>query len=182
MVPTGHLHSPRFLDIWKGRGIEVMRLIVEEEFVQLGEIQTEIDISAQLLEPFTQDQESEKRNESLKKEVERTQKNLRINKQEKFKQNIADWEKDDVFDPTLQRGRSQLRRSRKNSSSIKCNSSTDSEEESTMKTDFFRERSGRERQPRYGTGPISNHSERQTQNAKRTSQTKKETKEKIRGK
>lgn len=100
-----------------------MRLIVEEELAQLDEIQIEIDNSTQLLEPFKQDQEFEKINESLNKEVERTQKNLRINKQENFQQNIADWEKDDIFDPTIQRGRSQSLRSRnrKNSASLKPN-------------------------------------------------------------
>lgn len=65
--------------------------------LQLGEIQTEIDNSSHLLEPFKQDPEFDQNNESLKKEVERTQKNLRANKQEKFKQNILDWEKDEIL-------------------------------------------------------------------------------------
>lgn len=147
VVPAAHLHSTRFLDIWRksciDRGLEVMRLIVEEELAQLSEIQTEIDNSAQLLEPYKQDQEFEKFNESLKKEVERTQKNFRINKQEKFKQNIADWEKDIVFDPTLQRGRSQSRksRSRRNLSASKHMSSTDSDEETLAKSVNFLEKS-----------------------------------------
>lgn len=116
-----------------------MRLIVEEELLQLSEIQADIDNSAKLLEPFKQ--EFEKLNESLKKEVERTQKNLRTNKQEKFKQNIADWEKDTVFDPASQRGRSQSgrNRGRKNRSTSKHPSSTDSEVENLTKLVSFLE-------------------------------------------
>lgn len=83
-----------------------------------------------------------KLNEALKKEVERTQKNLRTNKQEKFKQSIADWEKDEAFDLTIQRGRSHSCRirSRKNSTPLKRISSTDSEEEPSAKTVTFLEK------------------------------------------
>lgn len=68
--------------------------------------------------------------------------NLRINKQEKFKQNIADWEKDNVFDPTLQMERSQTRRSRsrRNPRASKNTQSTDSEEDSPAKSVSFLDR------------------------------------------
>lgn len=78
-----------------------MRLIVAEELAQLSELQSEIDTSTKLLEPFKQSQEFERLNESLRREMEKTQKTLKVINRKKFKQNLADWEKDHVFDPTL---------------------------------------------------------------------------------
>lgn len=89
-------------------------MIVDEEQIQLDEIKKETDSSVQLLEPYKSDPEFIKSNDLLKKKVEKAQKTLKSTKQEKFKQNLLDWESGDIFDSTIPRGRSRSCRGRKN--------------------------------------------------------------------
>lgn len=149
VIPAGHLHTPRFLELWKQSclewGLAILNMIVEEEQIQLEEIKKEIDNSVQLLEPYKLDPILIKTNELLKKEVEKTQKLLKSTKQEKFKQNLQDWENGDIFDPTIPRGRSRSRRrNRRNRSKIAQprHSSTDGEAGSSERTVAFLEVKG----------------------------------------
>lgn len=123
VIPAGHLHTPRFLEVWKNscldRGLAILQMIVDEEQTQLDEIKKEIDTSVQLLEPYKTDPEFIKSNDLLRREVEKTQKTLKSTKQEKFKQNLLDWENGEMFDPTIPRGRSRSRRGRRGRSNTK---------------------------------------------------------------
>lgn len=117
IVPAEHLYTPRFLEAWKeeclNRGLALMKIIVLEEETQLEEIKGELEISAKALEPHKNEPDFEKNNEFNKKEIERIQKNLKHTKQEKFRQNIIDFEGGDIFNPTLpNRSRSSSRNSR----------------------------------------------------------------------
>lgn len=80
MTPAEHLQNKSFLTKWKqtciNHGLEVMKLIIQEEKLQLSEIQTQIDEHLQQLEPFTGKYEFKMYNELLKKEVSKVQKNL----------------------------------------------------------------------------------------------------------
>lgn len=148
IIPAGHLHTPRFLKLWKEscleRGLDTLRMIVNEEELQLEEIRIEIDNSVKLLEPFKSDPNFDKSNDLLKKEVERTQKYLKASKQEKFKQNLADWEREDIFDPTVPRGRSRSRKGRGHRSKTPqpTNYSSDSDLDSQEKSVIFLEKGG----------------------------------------
>lgn len=143
VVPAQHLHTPRFLEAWKkiciDRGIELMKLIIQEEQSQLGEIQLELDKSTSLLEPFGEDPELIRFNENLKKEVEKLQRTLKFTKQKKFKQNIQDSEQDNFFDPTKIRSRSRSRgpNRRNRSNNYRGGHSSGSESDSLDKTVTF---------------------------------------------
>lgn len=114
MVPAEHLHNERFLPKWKepciNHGIAVMGLIVEEEKIQLDELKEMIDASAQGLDSLKELEEFTKQNDILKKELERVQLNLKTTKQSKFRRDLADFEKNQVFDLTIRRGRSRSNR------------------------------------------------------------------------
>lgn len=148
VIPAEHLHTPRFLSAWKteclNRGLSLLKLIVDEEEAQLEEIRVELDASAKSLEPFKQDPEFDKNNEYIKKEIERIQKSLKHSKQEKFRQNLADWESGDIFDPTIQRRSRSLSRNsrqRQRQSKTRNSSSSDSEpdKDTSQKTVSFLE-------------------------------------------
>lgn len=95
VVPATHLQTERFLDKWRKKfidhGLEVMRLIVEEEKLQLETLQTQIAESSNKLEPLKEKPDFDKLNDLLKKEIDRTQKNLKFTKQSKFKRDLDDW-------------------------------------------------------------------------------------------
>lgn len=120
VIPAEHLHNERFLQKWKQTcidyGIEVIKLIVEEDKLQLVELQVQIDESLKKLEPFNGKQEFDKYNEILKKEVNKVQRNLKLTKQSKFQRNVEDWEKREIFDLSNSRGRSRSRKSKRGSS------------------------------------------------------------------
>lgn len=82
IMPAANLHTERFLEKWKkqciSHGLEVMRLIVEEERQQLANLQVQIMESSSKLEPLKENTEFDKFNEILKKEVDQTQKNLKF--------------------------------------------------------------------------------------------------------
>lgn len=143
VVPAQHLHTPRFLVVWKkaciDRGIELMKLIIQEEQLQLDETQDELDKSTSLLEPFGEDPELIRFNDNLKKEVERLQRTLKFTKQNKFKQNIQDSEQENFFDPTKIRPRSRSRgpNRRNRSNNRRGGQSSGSESDSLDKTVTF---------------------------------------------
>lgn len=115
-----------------------MKLTVDEERAKLEEIQTELDESRKALEPFLDEPDFEKGNDTLRKEIEKVQKHLRTTKQQKFRQNLDDWEKGEVFDFTIHRGRSRSRRNRNrsnNPSRTRPNSSSSENEEVSKPVD-----------------------------------------------
>lgn len=88
IIPAEHLHTDRFLTKWKelclNHSIAVMELIVKEEKTQLISIQEQIEESARGLETLRDKEEFIKKNENLKREIEKVQLNLKITKQSKF--------------------------------------------------------------------------------------------------
>lgn len=142
-IPAEHLHTESFLPKWKelciNHDLAVMRLIVEEEKAQLINIQAQIEESAHGLEALKHLEEFTKQNDMLKKEIEKTQLNLKITKQSKFKRDIADFEKDEVFDLTVRRGRSRSRgRGQRQQSRQRRNKShSDSDDEITRSVTFL---------------------------------------------
>lgn len=134
IIPAEHLHTPRFLSIWKdeclNRGLSLMKLIVTEEEAQLSDLREELENSAKLLEPYKLDPDFEKNYEFIKKEIERIQKNLKHTKQEKFRKNLADWESGEIFNPTIPtRNRSLSRNSRQRQRQHSNRNSSSSESE-----------------------------------------------------
>lgn len=87
------------------------------------------------MEPFQSEPDFEKHNDILKKEIEKTQKHLMTMKQHKFRQNLDDFEKGKVFDPTVPKGCSQSRRNRNRSTTLTRNRqySSGSENSDTIK-------------------------------------------------
>lgn len=148
-IPAEHLHTENFLPKWKelciNHGLAVMGLIVEEEKAQLIDIKAQIEESARGLEIFKHLDEFTKQNDMLKKEIEKTQLNLKITKQSKFKRDIADFERDEIFDLTIRRGRSRSRgrNQRQQSKQRRDKSHSDSDDETT-KTVTFLEQGGAE--------------------------------------
>lgn len=148
-IPAEHLHTDSFLPKWKelciNHELAVMRLIVEEENIQLKSIQEQIQESTRGLETFKDCEEFAKQNEILKKEIEKTQLNLKITKQGKFCRDPADFEKDEVFDLTTRRAhsRSQRRGHRRQSRPPRSKSYSGSDED-TPKAVTFLEQEGEE--------------------------------------
>lgn len=95
-------------------GIEIMRLIVEEEKLQLVELSDQIDESTKALGPFKDKLEFIKYDDLLKKEMEKNSKKPKLTKQQKFKCYLDNWSKDQNFDLTKVRGRSRSRCSKCN--------------------------------------------------------------------
>lgn len=149
VIPAEHLHNERFLTKWKqeciDHGLSVMKLIVEEEKLQASELQSQIEASLQQLEPFKDQLEFEKQNEILKKEVIKTQKNLRHTKQSKFQRDLDDWAKGEIFDLTKIRGRSTSRKGRQwsRSSTRGTPNTSESDEDTERMVGFL----GEERSP-----------------------------------
>lgn len=116
VVPATHLHTEKFLTKWKEQcikhGLEVMRLIVEEEKDQLTSLQIQIQETSEKLEPLKDNPDFERLNDFLKKEVDRTQKNLKITKHNKFKRDLDDWAKGEIFDLSVRGSRSRSRNRR----------------------------------------------------------------------
>lgn len=106
---------------------------------QLIDIQAKIEESARGLETFKDLEEFTKQNDMLKKEIEKTQLNLKITKQSKFKRDIADFERDKVFDLTVRRGRSRSRGKghRQQSKQRRDKSHSDSDNETTRSVTFL---------------------------------------------
>lgn len=128
-MPAAHLHTKNFLEKWQkeciGHGIEVMKLIVEEEKDQLCTLQQSITESGIKLEPFKESPEFEKLNDTLKKEVDKTPKNLKITKQNR--RNLDDWAKGYIFVLTTggHRGRSRHRHPSQSGTEASAQSSDD---------------------------------------------------------
>lgn len=81
-----------------------MNLIVDEEKLKLINLKTEIGQSSMDLDPHKEEEELTKQNDIVKKEINRIQKkNLKMTKQSKFKRDLLDWEKDEIFDLSSQR-------------------------------------------------------------------------------
>lgn len=146
-IPAEHLHTESFLPKWKelciNHGLAVMGLIVKEVKAQLVDIQTQIEESARGLEALKHLEEFSKRNDMLKKEIEKTQLNLKITKQSKFKRDIADFEKEEVFDLTVRRGRSRSRgRSQRQQSKQRREKSHSDSDDETVRTVTLLEQGG----------------------------------------
>lgn len=142
-IPAEHLHSPGFLEKWKelciNHGISVMKIIVEEEKIQLGELAAAIAESSTGLDPFIGHVEFQKLNDTLKKEIEKTQQTLKAMKQSKFRRDLGDWERGEIFDLTPRCSRS---RSRRRSSSRGHKPHSDIDEENITKSVTFLENEG----------------------------------------
>lgn len=114
VIPAQHLQTEPFLSKWKKlcveHGLGFMRVIIEEEKRQLVELKAQIEESAISLEPHSDKPDFFKLNELLKKEIEKVQKNLKLTKQSKFQRDLDDWATGDVFDYTVNRGRSSSKR------------------------------------------------------------------------
>lgn len=135
VIPATHLQNERFLEKWKttciNHGIEVMRLIVEEEKLQLKTIQDEIESIRGKLEPLKEQEDFEKHNDLLKKEVERVQRSLKNTKQSKFQRDLTDWSKGEIFDlnPGNRRGRARSRGNTSRSGSVSGSVQSGSEDD-----------------------------------------------------
>lgn len=142
VIPAEHLHNGRFLDKWKAlcidHGISVIQWFQEK--LQLDELTTLISDSSLGLEPFKDTEEFLWQNEIAKKEVEKTQHNLKVTKQPKFRHDLNDWEKGEIFDLTIHRNRSRLHRGRSNSRGIRSLNEIDYE--SFPKSVHFLEKEG----------------------------------------
>lgn len=148
-IPAEHLHTDSFLPKWKelciNHGLAVMGLIVDEEKTQLTTIHERIEESARSLETFKNCDEFTKQNEILKKEIEKAQLNLKITKQGKFQRDLADFEKDEVFDLTIRHGRSKSqRRGHRQQSRQRRNKSQSESDEEISKTVIFSDQEGAE--------------------------------------
>lgn len=121
-----------------------MTLIVEEEKIQLTELRELIEESAKNLDLMKEDEEFVKQNEYLKKEIEKAQKNLKATKQSKYRRDLLDFEKQQVFDLTIRRGRSgsSKRGFRSQSRNRREVSPTDQVDEDTPRTVTFLEKEG----------------------------------------
>lgn len=143
VVPAAHLHTENFLSKWKAEcikhGLEVMRLIVEEEKDQLISLQQQIDISGSKLEPFKDSAEFGKLKDTLKKEVDKTQRNLKITKQSKFKRDLDDWARGNIFDLITggHRGRCRQRRHSSQAGTDHSAQSCGSEDETSYTVSFL---------------------------------------------
>ena len=118
-----------------------MALIVEEEKLQLLSIQQEIKTSSEGLDELKDEEEFVKQNEQLKKDIEKVQLNLKITKQGKFKRDLIDFEKGEIFDLTTRRGRnkSTTRVGRSQSRSRRRKPQSDSEDDPTKTVIFLDE-------------------------------------------
>lgn len=109
VVPVAHLQTETFLKKWEKQcidhGLEIMKLIVEEEKDQLALLQTQILESSEKLEPLKKNPDFDRLNDILKKEIDKTQKNVKLTKQNKFRRDLDDWAKGEIFDLTTSRGR-----------------------------------------------------------------------------
>ena len=83
-----------------------MMLIVEEEKLQLVELNEQITESAATLNLMKEEEEFDKQNELLKKEIDRARRALKITKQSKYRRDTLDFETDQISDLTIRRGRS----------------------------------------------------------------------------
>lgn len=116
VVPAAHLQTEKFLTKWKKQcidhGLDIMKLIVEEEKDPLVLLQTQILESSGILEPLEENPDFNKFNNIMKKEFDKTQKYLKIAKQNKFKRDLDDWAKGEIFDLTTRGGGNRSRNHR----------------------------------------------------------------------
>lgn len=141
-IPAEHLHTDRLLPKWKelciNHGLAVMRLIVDEEKIQLTTIQEQIEESARGLVALKDIEAFTKQNDILKKEIEKVQLNLKITKVNLDA--TADFDKDEVFDLTIRRGwsKSQGQGQCQQSRQRRTKSHSDSDDETAKTIIFFR--------------------------------------------
>ena len=116
-----------------------MALIVEEEKTQLIELRALIEESAKTLDSLKEEEEFNRQNENLKKEIEKVQKNLKTTKQSKYRRDLLDFESGQVFDLTIRRGRSGSSRRRVGSHTRnrRVESPSEQEDENPQRTVTF---------------------------------------------
>lgn len=141
VVPSAHLHMDSFFSKWKAEcikhGLEAMKLIVEEEKEQLTALEQQITLSGSKLEPLKESAEFGRLNEILK--VDKTQRNLKFTKQSKFKCDLDDWARGDIFDLTTggHWGRSRHRRPHSRAGTETSAQSSGSEDEAANTVSFL---------------------------------------------
>lgn len=121
-----------------------MALIVEEEKTQLIELRDQTEESDKNLDLLKEDEEFTRQNENLKKEIEKAQNFFKITKQSKYRRDLLDFEKGQIFALTICRGRSgsSRRAAGSHSRNRKGGSPFDQGEENSQRTVTFLEKEG----------------------------------------